>query len=150
MISRPDLSHVRNQIKFNINLIYYRYFNPYTVNHYNLINKLNLYKSIGLSFYDKYPGASNWGNLNDELFKNNPDAKKNFDSCVEQQVQIKKQIMSDINFLTKKNKNYDICSDFFQSFYVKSYYHIEQNIDGVIYFLQKDIIKNEICVSTTI
>lgn len=150
MISRPDLNYVVNQVKFNINLIYYRYFNPYTVNHYNLINKLNSYKSIGLSFYDKYPGSSNWGNLNDELFKNKPDAKKNFYSYVEQQVQIKKQIMSDINFLTKKNKNYDICSDFFQSFYVKSDYHIEQNIDGVIYFLQKDIMKNEICVSTTI
>lgn len=148
MISRPVLSHVINQIKFNINLIYYRYFNPYTINHYNLINKLNSYKSICLSYYDKYPGASNWGNLNDELFKNRPESKQEFYSCVEQQEQIKKQIISDINFLTKKNKNYDICSEFFQSFYVEADYHIEQNIDGVINFLQKDIMKNEFCVST--
>jgi hypothetical protein len=146
MISRPDIINIKNKIKFNICLLYYKYFNPYVINHFNLINKLNIYKSIGLSFYDKYPGASNWGTLNDELFKNNPDAKKYFYSCAEQQVQIKKQIMSDINFLTKKNKNYDICSDFFQSFYVKSDYHIEQNIDGVINYLQKDIMKNEICL----
>jgi hypothetical protein len=144
MISRLDLIYIINKIKFNINLSYYKYFNPYTINHYNLINKLNVYKSISLSYYNKYPEASNWRNLNDELFKNIPISKQEFFSCVEQQEQIKKQILSDINFLTKKNKNYDIGSEFFQSFYIKADYHIEQNIDQVINYLQKDIMKNQI------
>jgi len=144
MISNKNLINIINQIKFNINLSYYKYFNPYIVNHYNLINKLNRYKTISLSYYKKYPRASNWGNLNDELFKNIPVSKQEFYSCVEQQEQIKKQIMSEINFLTKKNKNYNICSVYFQSFYVKADYHIEQNIDDVINYLKKDIMKNEI------
>lgn len=133
-------------IKFNIYLLYYKYFDPYTVNHYNLINKLNKYESIGLSYYNKYPKASNWSNLNDKLNKVNPQAEQDFNFCLEQQEQIKKQIMSDINFLSKKNKNYNICSDFFQSFYVRYNYHIDQNIVGVINYLKEDIIKNEICV----
>jgi len=142
MIFTPVIINIKNEMKFNICLLYYKYFNPYIVNHYNIINKLNIYKSLGSSYYSKYPGASNWGNLNDKLFQNNPQAKKDFYYRLEQQEQIKKQIMSDIDFLSKKNKNYDICSDFFQSFYVKSDYHIDQNIDGVINYLHKDVMKN--------
>lgn len=86
------------------------------------------------------------GNLNDKLFKNNPQAKQYFNFCLEQQSQMKKQILLDIDFLSKKNKNFDINSDLFQSFYVKSDYHIYQNIDSVIDYLQKDVIKNEISI----
>lgn len=32
-------------IIFYKNLFYYRYFNPYAINHYNIINKLIMYKS---------------------------------------------------------------------------------------------------------
>lgn len=143
MLFIPKSSHIINKIKFNINLLYFKYFNPYTINHYNLINKLNKYKSISLSYYAKYPGSSNWGNLNDKLFEDKPHAKQEFYFCSEQQKQIKKQILSDINFLSKKNKNYNICSDYFQSFYVKYDYHIDQNIDNVINYLEEDIMKNE-------
>jgi CRISPR/Cas system-associated protein Cas5 (RAMP superfamily) len=130
--------------EYYFKLYYYRYFNPHIVNHYNLINKLNTYKSIGLSYYKKYPGASNWGNLNEKLFEEKPQAKQEFCYCLEQQEQIKKQILLDIKFLSKKNKNYKICSDYFQSFYVEYDYHIEQNIDSVINYLKEDIIVNEL------
>lgn len=89
MLSSQYTIKIMNEIKFNMCLIYYKYFNPYIINHYNLINKLNVYKTIGLSFYDKYPNASNWKNLNDELFKNNQIAEQEFNICLEQQKKIK-------------------------------------------------------------
>ncbi len=130
--------------KYYTKLYYYRYFDPYVVNHYNIINKLISYKSIGLSYYNKYPGSSNWGNLNEKLFEEKPEAKQEFYSCSEQQDLIKKQVLSDIKFLSKKNKNYKICSEYFQSFYIQYDYHIEQNIDSVINYLKKDIFENEL------
>ena len=131
-------------INYYLRLNYYRYLNPHIINHYNLINKLNKYKSIGLSYFNKYPNSSNWVNLNDKLFEEYPEAKQEFFSCSKQQEQIKNQVLSDINFLSKKNKNYNICSDYFQSFYVKHDYHIYQNIDTIINYLKKDIIDNKL------
>lgn len=142
--NNTSFNNMATNFKYYTKLYYYRYFDPYIINHYNLINKLNKYKSIGLSYYNKYPGASGWGNLNEKLFEEKPEAKQEFYSCSEQQDLIKKQVLSDVKFLSKKNKNYKICSDFFQSFYVKYDYHIEQNIDSVINYLKEDVIANEL------
>jgi hypothetical protein len=146
MLSNTNYNNIMTNINYYLKLNYYRYFNPYVINHYNLINKLITYKSIGLSYYNKYPGASGWGNLNEKLFEEKPQAKHEFYSCSKQQEQIKKQVLSDINFLSNKNKNYKICSESFQSFYVKYDYHIEQNIDAVINYLKADVIANELDV----
>jgi hypothetical protein len=133
---------------YYLRLNYFRYFNPHIINHYNLINKLITYKSIGLSYYNKYPSASGWYNLDNHLFAQRPQAKKDFVFGSEQQEQIKKQILSDINFLSEKKKNkgnnYIICSETFQSFYVEKDYHIEQNIDELVKCLKKDIFTNEL------
>lgn len=131
-------------IKFNLKLNYYRYFNPYVINHYNVINKLLTYKSIGQSYYSKYPSAQNFSNLNVELFESNPKAKEEFEKGMKIQDEIKKSIIDDIKIISKSEKKYEISSERFQSFYIEAEYHIEQFIDSLVNDIKRDIIKNEI------
>ena len=140
MIFTKQFNLFKNEIKFNLNLYYFRLFDPYKINHYNLINKLNKYKSISENYYNKYPGTVEWINLNEEIFKQIPEAKNEYLLCSEDQKLIKKQLITDIKLLCVKNKNCTICSDFFQSFYIEYDYHIEQNIDNMIHYIKKDII----------
>ena len=136
-----DLKPYINQINFGLKLYYYRFLDPYQINHYNLINKLDKYKSISTTYFNKYPSFSNWGNLNDKLFEN-PLIKQEFVSCVKVQSQIKTQVLHDIQILCNENKNSDLCSEQFQTFYVQTNYHIEQNIDDVIDRVKSDITKH--------
>jgi hypothetical protein len=131
------------QFYFNVKLYYYRYFNPYKINHYNIINKLHQYKYISSNYFQKYPTAKNWGNLNEELFKENPSSKTEFYSCSKEQDILKNQVVSDIKLICKNNKECILCSEWFQNFYIKYDYHIEQNIDGVIDYIKNDVIKME-------
>ena len=133
-----DLKPYINQINFGLKLYYYRFLDPYQINHYNLINKLDKYKSISTTYFNKYPSFSNWGNLNDKLFEN-PLIKQEFVSCVKVQSQIKTQVLHDIHVLCNENKNSDLCSEQFQTFYVQTNYHIEQNIDDVIDCVKSDV-----------
>ncbi len=87
---------------------------------------------------NKYPSSSNWGNLNDKLFEN-PSIKQEFVSCVKVQSQIKTQVLQDIQVLCNEHKNSDLCSEQFQTFYVRTNYHIEQNIDDVIDCVKADV-----------
>ena len=134
-------------IKFNCNLMYYQYFNPYAINHYNLINKLNSYTAIASSYYKKYPTAKVFSN-NEELFEKNPKAQEEYRISSLTQEEIKKSIINDINCICKcvckQPTSYNICSEQFHSFYIKDDYHIEQNIDSVVYILKQDIINNNI------
>ena len=136
-----DLKPYINQINFGLKLYYYRFLDPYQINHYNLINKLDKYKSISTTYFNKYPYFSNWGNLNEKLFEN-PLIKQEFVSCVKVQSQIKTQVLHDIQILCNENKNSDLCSEQFQTFYVQTNYHIEQNIDDVIDRVKSDITKH--------
>lgn len=140
------MEHIKifTNIRLYTNLLYYKYFNPYVINHYNVINKLIKYKSIGLNYYNKYPSAKFASNLNKELFDSNPKAKEEFFYSSKLQEELKKSLINDINTICESNKKCDVCFEKFQSFYIKCDYHIEQNIDAVIDFVKKDIIKNNI------
>jgi hypothetical protein len=63
-------------------------------------------------------------------------------SCVKVQSQIKTQVLHDIQVLCNENKNSDLCSEQFQTFYVQANYHIEQNIDDVIDCVKTDVTKH--------
>jgi hypothetical protein len=130
--------------KFYITLYYYRYFNPYIINHYNVINKLLTYKFIGLTYFKKYPQAQHYENLNEKLFRKNPTAKTEFIKSMESQEMLKKSIINDINLICNYNKNCEICCEHFQSLYIKEHYHIEQNISAVVDYIKDDIIKNKL------
>lgn len=144
MLFNINHSKFFTEIRFYGNLFYYRYFNPYAINHYNVINKLITYKSIGLNYYNKYPNAQFSANLNKKLFDSNPKAKEEFEKSMELQNKIKKYVISDINTICESEKKFEIGSEKFQSFYIKYDYHIEQNIDAMIECVKKDIIKNDI------
>ena len=131
-------------INFNLKLNYYRYFNPYVINHYNIINKLLTYKYVGQSYFSKYPKAEGWANLNNELFDSNPKAKEEFEKGMKIQSNIKKSIVDDIKMISKSEIKYEISSERFQSFYIEADYHIEQNIDSMVNYIKEDIIKNDI------
>lgn len=126
-------------LKFYFYLLNYRYFNPHAINHYNLINKLIKYKSIGKSYFVKYPTANNFINLNEELFNKNPKAKEEFLLSSKMQLQLKKSIIDEINVICKKTDQCKICSKEFQSFYIDTDYHVEQNIDLMINDIKSDI-----------
>jgi hypothetical protein len=133
-----------NSINFIIKLNYYNWFDSYTPNHFNLINKLYKYKHIYLNYKKKYPEVSSWINLNEELFKKFPSSKEEFYSGKKEQEYLIKQIISDINFICDKNENKkcDICSEKFQNLYIKHDYRISQNINTVIECIKNDIIKS--------
>ena len=76
-------------IRFNVKLYYYRYFDPYRINHYNLINKLVTYQNIALRYLKKYKGATVFSHLNENLYNSNPKAKEEFEIESEMQRQIK-------------------------------------------------------------
>ena len=46
--------------------------------------------------------------------------KQEFVSCVKVQSQIKTQVLHDIQILCNENKNSDLCSEQFQTFYVQN------------------------------
>lgn len=130
--------------KFYFKLNYYRYFDPYAINHYNLINKLITYKSIGLNYLKKYPNAQTFPNLNEELFNSNPKAKEEYYKVARTQKEITKSVVNDIKIITKSPNNFAISSEDFQSFYINYDYHIGQCIDNMIEDLKKDIDTNNI------
>lgn len=121
-------------------LLYYRIFNPYEINHYNVINKLYCYKSLGNIYYYTYPNAKSSINMNDELFLNNPKAKSDFLNTHEIQQKLKKSILYDLKIISNDTQNYNINTIKFKTFYIEKDYHIEQNIDALISELKKDII----------
>lgn len=131
-------------IKFYFKLQYYKYFNPYIINHYNVINKLLKFESISETYYNKYPNANSFGNLSDKLFESNHNAKEEYKKSLEIQEKIKKSIINDIKMISDSNKKYEINSEYFQSFYIDKDYHIGQYIDSIVDFIKNDIIKNDI------
>lgn len=99
MILDIDFIKIKKIIKYNLKLNYYKYFNPYIINHYNIINKLVIYKSIGLSYYNKYPNSESFINLNEKLFSTNSKAKEEFEIGSLTQKIIKKSIIDDVNII---------------------------------------------------
>jgi hypothetical protein len=121
---------------FNINLSYYRWFDPYIINHYNLINKLLKFKNIGEKYYRKYPNAQNF--IDTDLV--DTECKNEYMEKSKQQEQIKYSIINDISNICKSdNNNCVICSEKFKQFYIERNYHIGENIELMIEIIKKDI-----------
>lgn len=135
-----------NNLKYNLKLIYYRVFDPYTINHYNVINKLIRYKKVGLLYYNKYPNAQSFENLNKELFDSNPNAKQEWDKISTIQSELQVSVINDIMHICNCNKNSAsvICSTNFKSYFIEKNYHIGQYVDTVIELVKKDIKINKL------
>ena len=128
-------------IKFQLNKLYYKYINTSIVNHYKLLLLTEEYRKIGKNYFDKYPNAKGWINLNKELFDSNKQAEIEYIDCSKKQAKIKKDFFENREIICKNNKNKDliICSDFFQNFYVSRKYHYEQCIENIVEDIITDI-----------
>ena len=117
---------------------YYKYINTSDINHYRLLILTEEYINISKNYFNKYQNASNWINLNKELFDSNTLAEIEYNTSSKKQSEIKNEFFKNREIICKKckNKEYIICSDYFENFYVKKNYHYGQYSDNVI----KDII----------
>jgi hypothetical protein len=128
-------------IKFELNKLYYKYINISIVNHYKLLLLTEEYRKIGKNYFDKYPNAKGFINLNKELFDLNKQAEIEYIDYSKKQAKIKEAFFENREIICKNNKTKDfiICSDFFQKFYVSRKYHYEQCIENIVEDIITDI-----------
>jgi hypothetical protein len=110
------MNTIVTNIGFYYNLYYYRFVSPYLINHYNVINKLIAYKSLG-----------------NRLLLNDPDSASEVMKLFENQNYIIDQIVNDIRYLRTKT-----------TFYIDRPYHIERHTDAVIKILTNDILEHNL------
>ena len=127
-------------MNIKLNKLYYKYIDTSIVNHYRLLLLTEEYRQISKSYFDKYPNARGWINLNKELFDTNEQAEIEYIEESKKQSEIKNLFFENIEIICKnsKNKDFIICSKYFQDFYVNRKYHYEQYTEHII----KDIIKD--------
>jgi len=124
-----------------IKKLYYKYFDTTTINHYRLLILTEEYRNIGIKYFNKYPRACGWINLNKELFDTNKYAEKEYNIVSKRQREIVNDFFNSHNILCNKCKNneYSICSDQFEKKYLQQKYHYEQNPKYVIEDIMSDI-----------
>jgi hypothetical protein len=129
-------------IRFELNKLYYKYINTSVVNQYKLLFLTEEYRQIGKNYFDKYPNATSWTNLNKELFDSNKQAEIEYMDGSKKQTEIKKEFCKNREILCKNDKNKDsaICSNAFQEFYVDCDYHYGQCSEHIADIMRKDII----------
>ena len=125
-------------IEFKLNKLYYKYIDTSIVNHYRLLLLTEEYREISKSYFDKYPNARGWINLNKELFDTNKQSEIEYITGSKKQSKIKNLFFKNREIICKNNINKDsiICSKHFQDFYANCRYHYEQYTENII----KDII----------
>jgi hypothetical protein len=128
-------------IKFPLYKFYYKYINISTINHYRLLLLTEEYRNITTNYFNKYPATEGWINLNKKLFDSNKQAEIDYIDASKKQVKIKKEFFENREIICKncKNKEYIICSDFFQNYYVNLKYHYEQSTEHIIKDIMIDI-----------
>jgi len=118
--------------EFNIKLNYYKCFDPYEINHYNLINNLNKCISIYENYYKICLPEYYFTPLNIYTTK-----CQNTKFLREKQSLIIKKILNDINYICSENNKYNICSNEFK------YIVNDVNLEYVKEYIKKDIIDNQ-------
>lgn len=132
--------------QFQFYKLYYKYINPSAINHYKLLLLTEEYRNIGKNYFDKYPNAQCWINMNKELFDSNKKAEMEYIEGSKKQAKIKKEFFENHEIICKnsKNKDYIVCSEFFQNYFVNHKYHYEQYTDDIIAYVMKDIRKMDL------
>ena len=128
-------------IKLKLNKIYYKYIDTSIVNHYKLLLLTEEYIKIGKNYFDKYPTAEGWINFNKELFDSNKQAEIEYIESSKKQTEIINDFFENREIICKncKNKDFIICSKFYQEFYVNSKYHYKQCTENIIDDIMIDI-----------
>jgi hypothetical protein len=126
--------------------LYYKYINTTDINHYKLLILTEEYINIGRKYFNKYPTAEGWINLNQELFNSNKEAEIEYNNISKRQIYLKNEFFTNHEIICKndKNKESNICSDYFKNFYVLKKYHYEQFTENIIENIIIDINNIEI------
>lgn len=128
--------------------LYYQYVDKATINQYRLWILTEEYRDTSDQFFQKYTKASNWSNVNEELYKEQPESKIDYD-----QASKKQQELVDSFFLAREkicndcennSKDFFVCSQMFQTFYADKKYNYKQTPDAVITGIKTDIIKHNL------
>lgn len=107
-------------IKFKLNKLYYKYIDTSIVNHYRLLLLTEEYRQIGKSYFDKYPNAEGWANLNKELFETNKQAEIEYIEDSKKQSHIKNSFFENIEIICKNDNNKDCIISIFSRILCKS------------------------------
>jgi hypothetical protein len=131
-------------VKIKLYKLYYKYIDTSNINHYKLLLLTEEYRQITTDYFNKYPTAEGWINLNKDLFNKNKQAEIDYIASSKRQSKIKNNFFENRDIICKncKNKEYIICSNFFQNFYVNCKYHYEQSTEHIISDIMKDIKKD--------
>jgi hypothetical protein len=128
-------------IKFQLNKLYYRYIDASAVNHYKLLLLTEEYRNITKYYFNKYPNAEGFINLNKRLFDSNKQAEIEYMDYSKKQAKIKKAFFENREIICKNNKNKHliICSDSFEDFYDCHKYHFGECTENIIDNIITDI-----------
>ena len=128
-------------INIPIKKLYYKYIDTTDINHYRLLILTEEYRNIGEKYFNKYPSANEWINLNKELFATNKQAEIEYNIVSKRQAEIVNDFIESHKILCNKykNKEYSICFEHFEKKYLHQKYHYEQNPKYVIEDIMSDI-----------
>ena len=85
--------------------LYYKYIKTSDVNHFRLLILTEEFQNIGKNYFNKYPSAQCWINLNKELFDSNKEAKIEYNNVSNRQKEIKNEFFRNHEIICKKCKN---------------------------------------------
>jgi len=124
-------------MNIQFNKLYYKYIKSSDINHFRLLILTEEFQNIGKNYFNKYPSAQCWINLNKQ-------AEIEYNNISKKQKEIKDEFFKNHEIICKesKNKEYIIFSDYFQKFYVEKKYHYEQYTDLIIKNIITDINNN--------
>ena len=130
----------------NLKKLYYKYVYTTFIDHYRQLFLTEEYKKIGIEYNIKYPIASNFANMNEEMFFNNPQSKIDFYEASKKQEKIKNTFFSNIEEICSScpNNEYYICSDIFKNNFIDKKYHYGESTDYIISKLEEEIKKHNL------
>ena len=121
--------------------LYYKHIDTRAINHYRLLLLTEEFITIGANYFNKYPTAQGWINMNKTLFESNKNAEAEYNAISKRQCEITIQFFENQQKICRNDtsKKYKICSDYFQSFYVSKIYHYTQFPNDVKAIIKSDI-----------
>lgn len=132
---------------FRLKKLYYTYIDPSAINHYRLFIVTETYQNAVKQYFDKWPTATGWPNLDKALYEIYPESKIDCDTTTKINKESKAEFIRKINLICKNDlscKKYGICERWFQDYYVEKDYNYEKNLDDVLNRVKSDIEKNNL------
>lgn len=118
-------------------------YNKSSITHNDLLSITEEYIHLGKNYMRKYPSAQDFINLNEELFRKNPNAKIEYENISMKQQELENKFFNYRRIMCNDpaNKDLELCSETFEEFYASKQYHYGQNPYNIVKILTNDIEK---------